>query len=310
MKLVHNFLPGALSTVVNAYFFAAAGFFLAGHVHEKGWWAREIEKRFWSLVVPYFALNAVLFALLAVYQWPDVRFPVDKPGCFGIDLLRALGVWGAENPVDGPLWFVRSLVLYVIAMPLFMPFIRNRYCAAASCGCLFLMNCIDAWQPHLPETAYWIFRPQWLAFFLGGAAVRMHGVPRFAVKHGWVLLAAGCILACYAHPNKAEGEVIAFYNAVRWIGRPVLIAGLLGAMPAARWPKALTGNSFGIYALHWPFTMSAYIVGGHLGIFETCFGNVAINVLFMVLVIVATIGLSELLKRLPVLDSLLLGGRR
>ena len=42
-----------LCRIAVPYFFVAAGFFVAGHVYEDGWYKREVHKRVSTLVVPY-----------------------------------------------------------------------------------------------------------------------------------------------------------------------------------------------------------------------------------------------------------------
>lgn len=57
----HLFKRGVCNIAV-PFFFAAAGYFLAGHCRETGWWARETRKRMRTLLAPYCAW--VLLALL------------------------------------------------------------------------------------------------------------------------------------------------------------------------------------------------------------------------------------------------------
>ena len=51
------------------FFFAASGFFLAGHVGEIGWWWRECVKRIRSLLVPFVLWSgvAVLMSLAMMF---------------------------------------------------------------------------------------------------------------------------------------------------------------------------------------------------------------------------------------------------
>ena len=45
------------------FFFTCSGYFLAGHMNEKGWYGHECNKRVWSLLIPYL-LWSVLYVSL------------------------------------------------------------------------------------------------------------------------------------------------------------------------------------------------------------------------------------------------------
>ena len=58
-------------------FFAQSGFLLAQRVEQDGWYGRALRSRFWSLVIPYIAINTLLIPLIYVYhnvyhagEWP------------------------------------------------------------------------------------------------------------------------------------------------------------------------------------------------------------------------------------------------
>ena len=45
------------------FFFVAAGFFLAGHVGEDGWWKAAVMKRMRTLIVPLLLWNFIMYAV-------------------------------------------------------------------------------------------------------------------------------------------------------------------------------------------------------------------------------------------------------
>lgn len=119
---VSRLLKDGICKIAVPFFFAAAGFFLAGHTDEPGWWPREMGKRVRSLLVPYvlwsalWTLYATPFTLMAnvLAGAPWARnLPLTGSEClaiFGFDL--------CDYPRLIPLWFVRCLLLLVALSPL------------------------------------------------------------------------------------------------------------------------------------------------------------------------------------------------
>ena len=151
VRVLHSVLPGSLSGIANAFFFTAAGFFLAGHVLDEGWWKKEVKKRFHSLFIPYVVLNLCWFACVAAYQWPNIRFGETAHPFEWLDILRALGFYDWGIPVDGPLWFVRTLLLLVLTFPLYAAVLkRGRIAAWSLIVLIFSLHVVFSGFVHLP----------------------------------------------------------------------------------------------------------------------------------------------------------------
>ena len=88
-------------------FFAIAGYLLAGHVGETGWWGRALRKRIVTLGVPYL-LWGTLFFFFDYFRTHDMTL---------VGFLNSLGFTTCEMPGLYPLWFVRSLFALVIVSP-------------------------------------------------------------------------------------------------------------------------------------------------------------------------------------------------
>ena len=119
-----------LCRIAVPYFFLSAGYFLAGHIGEKGWWRREVNKRVMSLVVPYF-LWIGIGLLIHFVLWFGIQktgkvcgFP--NPFYEPIDLwfINTLGINPFSNKI-GILWFMRDLFALVVISPFLLLMLKH-----------------------------------------------------------------------------------------------------------------------------------------------------------------------------------------
>ena len=103
------------------FFFFASGVFLGVHCKEEGWWYRACKKRIKTLLIPFVFWCTVLLVigkLLIPFAANMVKgtsplfgdSEVIKWGTYGLDLF--------SGPILGPLWFVRTLLIFVFLSPL------------------------------------------------------------------------------------------------------------------------------------------------------------------------------------------------
>ncbi len=319
MRVFHSVLPGALSSVANAFFFTVAGFFLSGHILEEGWWKNEVKKRFHSLFIPYVVLNICWFACMAAYQWPNIRFGETAHPFEWLDILRALGFYGWGIPVNGPLWFVRTLLLLVLTFPLYAAILKRRRAAAWSLVVLiFSLHVVFSGFVHLPGilgnifVSSTVYRFWTIGYFCLGATLRLHGMPHISRRFGMVLLLTGMVISSFIRLTSADidtGNEVGIRCLVFFLSCPMMIAGVWSIVPSKPWPKVLTGNAFPIYVLQWPIIMVAYIICGKTGTHNLIFANLLLTLLFLAFVVVATILTAVVLRKNNLLFKLLLGGR-
>ena len=306
-------MPGALKSVANSYFFLAAGFFIGGHVLSKGWYVTEVRKRFHSLFIPYVVLNLTWFACMALYQHGNIRFGAgDAHPVEMFDIARALGFASWGNPLIGPLWFVKTLLVFVLSLPLFSWIIlRGKVSAYFLCGVVFLFVCISGtlgWTGGVLLT----YKPYGILYFLMGCTFRLYGIP--TVSRGFALSLLAICMGIKATINLTFEPIDnANLSGAMWfldfIVRPGMLLGAWTLVPDVAWPKVLTGNAFPIYAIHGVFVRMSFIVFGKLKIHDAFFGSFFWSVVYICAMLFITIGLAQLLRRNVVTAKLFLGGR-
>ena len=100
-------------------FFLLSGYLLFQNIDMRAW-RRKIVRRMKRLVVPFFVWNAifVLLFLLIKFIVPTVVSSFENGGGQSIvwSVTKVLGL--SLQPGDPPLWYIRTLMLYVLAAPL------------------------------------------------------------------------------------------------------------------------------------------------------------------------------------------------
>ena len=291
-------------------FFVIAGFLLAGHYGEKGWWPRELWKRVWSLLVPY-CLWKVLYAFsYGAVALGHIMTEASSQHMGAGQMLREMGsVIGESLMSGGPghLWFIRALFLLVIAAPLlFWPLAKNRRFATGTMAVMLALYVIfcPGTRGEEPYSQIW-----WCFYFMLGAYLRNWPVALRMPKWSAVLLLL-CCLPGYG-----------FF----WYGRtagtnslPVLYQfSLLGAMvalwvlvPRTKWPQWLTSCSFAIYLMHCLFSYRMALVGALFPAFEGTLMSIPGYLVYGALVVGSCVAVTHFLRRfLPRTARALFGGR-
>lgn len=260
---VYHLFKRGVCTIAVPFFFAAVGYFLAGHCRETGWWARETRKRVRTLLAPYCAwvLLALLWGTaLALAANLLAGAPLSRNLPLSAEAwLRAFGLDVLDYPLVVPLWFVRCLMVFVVAAPLLVwPLRRSRALGLAWLAVLAAV-CV-AVTPYTAEegTAGWFWRGTvslaGLFYFSLGMFARYWGVawalPR---AWSWCAIAGGVVLFGLAGHWEATAEAMAART--RCVGIGLALWGTWGAFPAVAWPRWLTGLSFPIFLLHTNFVL-------------------------------------------------------
>ncbi len=243
---------GVFGRLAVPFYFAVAGFFLARRAGEPGWWKRAVGKRWHTLALPYLFWLAVwdVFAVLLAMQgnWrAGTGLWTGLPA--GWDALAFAGLHPFREPFSVSLWFLRSLLLFVLASPLLFRLLRRSGAGvpallfALSVGCL--SGVLPAWADGLANRFVSV---QGLSFFAAGAWLALAGARLPEGRLAAVAGGAGFAGLVFSRWMLARG--MAGADAVHAFFLPAALLGAWRAMPAVRWPKRLTDCTFAVYLLH------------------------------------------------------------
>ncbi len=110
-----------LCRIAVPFFFITAGYFLATHFHEKGWYKREITKCIKSLVAPFIVWSFICFLVCSCIIIVEniSKGKIWHSGLYSWHrLFSSLGVNPLEVPELRQLWFIRVLFTLVIISPI------------------------------------------------------------------------------------------------------------------------------------------------------------------------------------------------
>lgn len=125
--------PQGICRVAVPCFFLISGFLFFKNLESWNWdtWKTKLVRRVHSLLIPYLLWNILAAILFLSYQYLRYRFgslaasdSTYTPSQWG--WMRIFwNVNGTGMPLDYPLWFVRDLIIYIIATPLIHAICRN-----------------------------------------------------------------------------------------------------------------------------------------------------------------------------------------
>lgn len=137
VEVLGSLLSHIVPTFAVPLFFAISGYLFFLNVESLTWqsYKHKLQRRCFSLLIPYLCWNVVAFALYAlkdVAAHHALQHPLTLNllwGCtpIGTASTNALGwqVAASTAPVQEPLWFVRDLMVMVIASPLVYVVLRR-----------------------------------------------------------------------------------------------------------------------------------------------------------------------------------------
>jgi len=254
---VHYFLRYILAVAAVPYFFLVSGYFLANRADEPGWWGKAVVKRLRTLGVPYLVWCLVPIVLFTLC-WPGYESGGEcwrvLPKASAIRAAFGLNIFTAPE-ANRPLWYVRALMLLVLASPLLVWLVRKgRHWTLLALLALYWS--VNTWSLGAP--AWWVsvrWRLVWIFGFsleglfyfcvgiflalnpirLGGRALLALGLAGLGVGLGGMVLEMAGVYA-YGYPIL--------------VSIPLLMMLLWRLTPSAQWPAALVGSSFAVYVVH------------------------------------------------------------
>ena len=250
---LYRLTAGTFGRIAVPFYFAVAGYFLAQHFGEDSWWRRETAKRLKTLLVPFFLWLLLWDAAegaLAVAS--NIRDGVAATAGFpsGRSLLARVGLDPFGAPSNVPLWFVRSLFLFVVASGVLLPALKRL--GAALPAVVLAMSAALRFSDDssaVREMLVHFVSLQGLFYFLVGASLSM-GVVRMPARNRlFAALGAAGVAGLFASPFIAAHGV-AWWGVLHELSLPFALLAAWRLFPRVSWPRSLTSLTFPVYVLH------------------------------------------------------------
>lgn len=255
------------------FFFTASGFFLAGHFVEFGWWRRECLKRIRSLLIPYVIWSVVAIVLkisiIVAVNFAHGRGLLENMPTSWRWWTRAFGVYPFCYPEVVPLWYLRTLMIFVFISPLL-------YCAVKWVGWRILLviylahgviGVSDGDRFHL--FMHYTFTCCGLSFFILGMILRIgeYAVEAKGKMIPIVSLLMGILVLVVSFVVSVESR---WFLIARMAFIPLFLYSLWNLMPTIKLPTWLCSAAFSIFLMH---VLVWRLIGAvELAMHANCFG--------------------------------------
>ncbi|MBR3922422.1 MAG: acyltransferase [Kiritimatiellae bacterium] len=238
------------------FFFVCSGFFLAAHMEETGWWYRECLKRVRTLVVPYiiwslaYAFLPLTMEFAANIMHGKIAIPQTD---FGLRfLIDTMGLSPFRLPRHYSLWYLRTLIIFVVLSPIFL-FLIRKFGKWYLATLFFASLAVGAYRVYAPSSRFGLFftecfQLQGLFFFCCGIYGRMNNIRLPNKGHCIALLVGVGVIAVSVLGRVRFGEN--FLPAARILFVPLFLFGLWRFVPERPFPKLITGATFAVYVIH------------------------------------------------------------
>ena len=239
---------GICGLAVSCFFFISGFLFYSGlEKWNKTVWLEKMKRRIHSLLIPYVFWNLIAAGAIIAYGFLRARYGNGESRAIASSL-REWGYWrifwdcDKGMPLDYPLWFIRDLMMYVLATPII--YLLCKYLKIVGVVGMAAL-CFCFWYSHTG-----------LFFFMTGAYFKINRFNLLAVFRNlrWpataLSIALLCMLPGFFRANPSTYRVI--YDCFRiagivavfsWVGRG-FEAGVLRDHPF------LKKSSFFIFAAH------------------------------------------------------------
>lgn len=259
------------------YFFAVAGYLIAGKMHDSGWWTDALKRRMKTLLIPYclWEVIAVVFAGCLQYGAKVAGYSIHSCLDFNLSLrglLDALGLNPFVTPYHSVLWFVRSLLVFVLISPFLRLAWRKKvpvYIVIVLFVCAGVLVLVSQ---RFEEWHFFNVRflsTEGLFCFWMGMGYRLGSVQLVILRSK----VGSIFLAFLMWGIKSYLVSIGSFTAGYWVGWIATIISMNCIwllVPERRWPGTLTSLAFPLYVIH-PLVLNivAGVIGG-LGLRDYC----------------------------------------
>ena len=286
---LYFFMGECFGRIAVPLFFAISGYlFFQNYLNTKRIFFEKLKRRAYSLLIPYLLWNLIAFV---VYYSVTETMTIDQ-------FFQAFWVVDGKtghSPADGPLWFVRSLMLYSIIAPFF--FLLNRHRIFSWVSPIVLIP----WVLDVPLLKSGFFIG--LIFFNLGAWISL-------TNKDFVFPVPTKMQSVAVFIVYAIGSAIHFYFRAPIIHNITILLGfvLIYCIPSIarfRWMRELGSLSFGLYCMHEIVLEIIKVLDIPLEV-----GNLKYCFAIVVTTLISLLFCWILQKNLPTVAKYLLGNRK
>ena len=281
-----DLIGGGLALIAVPFFFAASGFFIAGHMDNAyfhGKYLAEIKKRVKSLIVPYLIWNIAwilfMFSWTIAVNWHcgrDLFLNCDNIlingvtmqhhaaprmiECIPRDVASGIGIDPFRLPFVQQLWYVRALFLLIIISPVLRRFATIKGLLVLWIAYLILRpwgGASDAGGYLLAEIFHSVKANSFFRIFLSAegmfyftCGIFLRFSPVVLSKRSFAIccLTGVAFLSLYAYCDM-DGRFLGG-KYFRFFALPFLLVSVWRVVPNCRWPKWLITSAFPVFLCH------------------------------------------------------------
>ena len=251
-QLIQYVLSQEVARVAVPLFYAVAGylFFRDGSLT---WdqYRGKLRSRVWTLVIPYFFWNVLLFAIIWIAQqipatagfFNSANAPLSQLGAAG-KLDAVLGI--SRAPIAYQFWFVRDLIVLVVLTPLLFLLLRHLGMTLVTAFYFFWLADLSLPVPGIEP----------VLFFSIGAYAGLKRISPFVLdSYGWLMLAGYGLLVIVSTLAAGTMPGSLAHKLAITVGAASALFLTKAAMKSDGWNKALrslAAASFFVFATHEP----------------------------------------------------------
>ena len=243
-------IPHGIAQIGVPFFFLASGYFLAGHIGENGWWKREAHKRVRTLLIPFILWN-VLFILYNLFLASGADLLAHRALETSFAYMKSpahflLGFYPLKEPPLTVTWYIRSLLLLVLASPVIV-WVLKRFPWVLVLGAWGL-SILASPDPCFEPSIHRLLSPEGLTYFSLGIFLRLHPIHVEGRRFwAWSVIVALVLLALHVGTSYTGNHLA---KPLVKLAIPFVMYAVWGLIPAKPWAKVLTSLAFPCYLIH------------------------------------------------------------
>lgn len=279
-------------------------FLVSGYLLRPG---GAVRSRTFTLLFPYFIWNALWFGFGLTVQLINGTFEFQNAVARAP---QAFGLIPWNLPCNGPLWYLKSLFLYVCVAPLVERWLRMAdrigvLSLCIGCLCLSIGVKVGTWT----QIFGWTFSINGFAYFAFGLLLRRYESRRLPWSKVYASFLGLAVVAIFFVANATDWMGV-YARAVCIFTVPFALYSFWELVPAKKFPVWLTSSSFPLYLMHWPILHLVLIIAGKLGWRGFLMNSVAGSIVQFCIASFMAITMAQISRRwFPRFTYMLFGGR-